>query len=97
MILADSSSKSSRSLESVFTNQLATQCSWHGQRGNFELNNLSFMKLITDIVACQCRKIPSPLVTPKFFCSEWFRLAKQRLMREQKHLRNDNDNSIQLT
>ncbi|KAJ8978046.1 hypothetical protein NQ317_009563 [Molorchus minor] len=42
-----------RSLASVFTNQLATQCSWHGQRGNFELNNLSFMKLITDIVACQ--------------------------------------------
>ncbi|KAJ8968088.1 hypothetical protein NQ317_005571 [Molorchus minor] len=51
-----------------------------------------------NVVACQYAQNTITISdTKKIFCSEWFRLAKQRLMREQKHLRNDNDNSIQLT
>ncbi|CAG9818623.1 unnamed protein product [Phaedon cochleariae] len=42
-----------RCLTQLFTNELATQCSWFGQRGNFKIKDLNSIKILTGTYRCE--------------------------------------------
>ncbi|KAG5888902.1 hypothetical protein JTB14_025340 [Gonioctena quinquepunctata] len=71
-----------RCLSRLFSNQLATQCSWYGQRGNFKLSNLNVMRILRDVMLHEYKDITIYEVE-KYF-AEWFRHSRQRLQREIK-------------
>ncbi|XP_036140368.1 uncharacterized protein LOC118644834 [Monomorium pharaonis] len=71
-----------RTLERVFTNKCALDCSWKGVRANFRVCDLHFMKMIKNSVCSTY----STLTEAEFeaTAAEWFRFAKQRAAREEK-------------
>ncbi|XP_071640877.1 uncharacterized protein, partial [Temnothorax longispinosus] len=71
-----------RALERTISNICAINCSWKGVRSNYKICNLTFIKIIRDIVC----SIHSGLTEAEFdvTSAEWFRFAKQRAAREEK-------------
>ncbi|KAG5867279.1 hypothetical protein JTB14_006769 [Gonioctena quinquepunctata] len=68
-----------RCLIQIFSNELATKCSWHGQLGNFKLNNL-IMKILTDVLLFIHDE--ATLDEVEKHTTEWFSLSHQRLKRK---------------
>ncbi|KAK4882455.1 hypothetical protein RN001_005774 [Aquatica leii] len=69
-----------RCLKTIFTNDVATKCSWLGQRGNFCVYDLASTTTVKDVMQS------TYTITQKQFeviCSEWFQLAKLRITPKQ--------------
>ncbi|XP_036142276.1 uncharacterized protein LOC118645413 [Monomorium pharaonis] len=71
-----------RALERTITNMCAVNCSWRGIRSNYKICNLTFIKIIRDVIC----SVHSGLTEAEFdvTSAEWFRFAKQRAAREEK-------------
>lgn len=67
----------------IFTNQLGTKCSWLGQRNNFKICDLSLITVIQNAVLSTHYNFQE--IHFQKAASEWFRLSKLRLSREQKY------------
>ncbi|KAG5873652.1 hypothetical protein JTB14_004609 [Gonioctena quinquepunctata] len=72
-----------RCLGQLFTNELATQCSWFGQRGNYKVKDLYSIKILTESINNSNHPDVSYSYIDKH-AGEWFRLSRQRLNREIK-------------
>ncbi|XP_033231854.1 uncharacterized protein LOC117182852 [Belonocnema kinseyi] len=72
-------------LKKLFTNSCAKQCSWMGRKNNFKVSDLSFVKTIKNTFCGSS----SGITEAEFenIGSEWFRFAKQRLIREELKLK----------
>nr|CAI5849312.1 unnamed protein product [Callosobruchus analis] len=68
-----------RVLSKIFTNNLATSCSWYGKKGNYAVRTLPLMRIVVDSMVSIHRTTESAV---ERFCIEWFRLSRQRLGRE---------------
>nr|CAI5830353.1 unnamed protein product [Callosobruchus analis] len=68
-----------RVLSKIFTNNLATSCSWYGKKGNYAVRTLLLMRIVVDSMVSIHRTTESAV---ERFCIEWFRLSRQRLGRE---------------
>ncbi|KAG5892483.1 hypothetical protein JTB14_015393 [Gonioctena quinquepunctata] len=71
-----------RCLGQLFTNELATQCSWFGQRGNYKVKDLYSIKILTESINNSNHPDVSYSYIDKH-AGEWIRLS-QRLNREIK-------------
>ncbi|XP_025262568.1 uncharacterized protein LOC112637337 [Camponotus floridanus] len=67
----------------IFTNHLGTKCSWLGQRNNFKICDLSLITVIQNAVLSTHYNFQE--IHFQKAASEWFRLSKLRLSREQKY------------
>ncbi|KAF5283204.1 hypothetical protein FQR65_LT14033 [Abscondita terminalis] len=69
-----------RTLQSIFLNQLGTFCSWTGKGNNFAVRNMEVIKIIKHGV----HKNYSTMTEREFELAamEWFRHSKQRLLRQ---------------
>ncbi|CAG9856463.1 unnamed protein product [Phyllotreta striolata] len=70
-----------RCLKFVFSNELGVTCSYEGRKGNYKLKDTQIANLLIEnlmgwhsATLAECQTV----------VTEWFRLSKQRLMREQK-------------
>ncbi|KAG5877295.1 hypothetical protein JTB14_036364 [Gonioctena quinquepunctata] len=72
-----------RCLGQLFTNELAMQCSWFGQRGNYKAKDLYSIKILTESINNSNHPDVSYSYIDKH-AGEWFRLSRQRLNREIK-------------
>ncbi|KAK4880190.1 hypothetical protein RN001_008336 [Aquatica leii] len=69
-----------RICKTVFSNKFAVLCSWLGHRGNFAIKNLQTTIVIKDIILGEYADFKEKDIESTV--SEWFRLAKLRLKRE---------------
>nr|XP_023022480.1 uncharacterized protein LOC111510774 [Leptinotarsa decemlineata] len=69
-----------RCLVQLFTNELSTQCSWFGQRGNYKIKDLNAIKILTESIISSHLSISCADIEK--YAGEWFRLSRQRLNRE---------------
>ncbi|KAK4881215.1 hypothetical protein RN001_004534 [Aquatica leii] len=69
-----------RIYKTVFSNKFAVLCSWLGHRGNFAIKNLQTTIVIKDIKLGEYADFKEKDIESSV--SEWFRLAKLRLRRE---------------
>ncbi|KAF2884647.1 hypothetical protein ILUMI_21534 [Ignelater luminosus] len=63
----------------VFSNSMACGCSWLGQKNNYRLVDKELIEIIKEVVL---NSHNIQLKQFEFVSSEWFRHAKQRLLRE---------------
>ncbi|KAK4881566.1 hypothetical protein RN001_004885 [Aquatica leii] len=68
-----------RCLPKLLTDELAQQCSWTGQKNNFQVGNFCMMKIFTEAVS---ENFPfSKQREFELVVMEWLRFATQRLKR----------------
>ncbi|XP_060848391.1 uncharacterized protein LOC132927816 isoform X1 [Rhopalosiphum padi] len=72
-----------RVLGRLFSNQLASECSWSGFKNNFRLDNLALIMLVKEIAYEHFKMDDSSFEN---IIKDWFRHGSQRLAREDKRL-----------
>ncbi|XP_018393340.1 PREDICTED: uncharacterized protein DDB_G0293860-like, partial [Cyphomyrmex costatus] len=69
-----------RALQKLFTNTLASKCSWTGAKQNFKLKDLKIIACLKNSIKKTCPTITEAEFEEIF--KTWFRQANLRLIRE---------------
>eukprot|EP00102_Acyrthosiphon_pisum_P027831 XP_016665041.1 PREDICTED: uncharacterized protein LOC107885865 [Acyrthosiphon pisum] len=70
-----------RVLGRLFSNKLASECSWSGFKNNFRLDNLTLIMIVKEIAYEHFKMDDSSFEN---IIKDWFRHGSQRLAREDK-------------
>ncbi|XP_025405617.1 uncharacterized protein LOC112679896 isoform X3 [Sipha flava] len=69
-----------QNLNRLFTNSLATSCTWFGFKGKFELKKLKMLNIMNDVSSAKFSGHTDNVF--KLFVKEWFKHGKKRFNRE---------------